>query len=240
MDVATYPYACTFALGGVPLRCRLRFAEAVTCFAPYAAEAEPVCDLAVTEEEWAYMARHDCAMNGQNEASLITALASDVLLQQDRCILHAVALRHADRAWLITAPSGVGKSTQARTLNELYPGQFSVICGDRPVLELRDGDSVFVHPSPWNGKEGWHGADGAPLAGIVCLRRGQENDIRPLSARDAVIPVLHALIHTGRTAEAIRRTAAFEDALLRRTRVWELVNRGVPDSTRLLYETLFA
>lgn len=239
MDVSSYSYTCTFALAGVPFRCRLRYAEALACFAPYGAEDAPVCELAVPEEEWTYMEAHGCVRNGQNEASILTALASDVLLTRDRCVLHAVALRHADRAWLITAPSGVGKSTQARTLNELYPGQFSVICGDRPVLELRDDDSVFVHPSPWNGKEGWRGADGAPLAGIVCLRRGQENDIRLLSARDAVIPVFDSLIQTGRTAEGIRRAAAFEDALLRRTRVWELVNRGVPDSTRLLYETLF-
>ena len=240
MDVATYPYAYTFFLAGVPFRCRLRFAEAVPCFTPYAVEAEPHCDVAVTDDEWAFLTAQGFCKNGDIEAGAITALASDMLLQRQCCLMHAVALRHDGLAWLITAPSGVGKSTQARTLKELYPGQFSVICGDRPVLELRKDDTVFVHPSPWNGKEGWHGADGAPLGGIICLQRGAENDIRPLTPRGAVIPVLQALIHTGRTTEDIRRAAAFEDALLRRTKVWELTNRGVPDSTRLLYDTLFA
>ena len=240
MNDTTYPYSCIFALAGIPFRCRLRYADALPCFTPYAVDARPRFELAVTDEEWSWVEPHGCIRSGQNEASVITALASDELLTMDRCILHAVALRHADRAWLITAPSGVGKSTQARTLNQLYPGQFSVICGDRPVLELRGDDAVLVHPSPWNGKEGWCGADAAPLAGIICLRRGEENDLRPLTPRDAVIPVLNALIHSGRAADGIRRAAAFEDALLRRTGVWELTNRGVPDSTRMLYETLFA
>jgi len=42
------------------------------------------------------------------------------------------------RAWLLAGPSGVGKSTQIKSLQSLEPGAFGVICGDRPVLELRE------------------------------------------------------------------------------------------------------
>lgn len=234
-------FSCQIELGGVPLQCRLGFQESQRFFERHAllTQREPVGVIAASDEDWSYMERSGFARDALSETTMIVALASDLLLQQNRCMIHAVAIRHKDDAWLITAPSGVGKSTQVRTLQELYPGEFSVICGDRPVLELLDGGGAFVHPSPWNGKEGWHGAEGAALAGIICLERGNEDLVLPLSKRDSVVPVFHALIQSGKTPSGIRSAAAFEEELLNRTSLWRMVNRDIPGSTKLLYHTLF-
>ena len=150
--------------------------------------------------------------------------------------MHAAAFRDEEKAWLIAADPGVGKSTQIRTLQELYPGTFSVVCGDRPVLQLMEDGMVMVHPSPWNGKEFWGGADAAPLAGIICLRRGEEDAVHMLRRKDAVIPVYGSLIHTAICEDIIRRAAAFADALLQGVPVWDFVNRDIPGSTELLYQ----
>lgn len=234
-----YAYSHTVSLGGIALRLKLHFAEAAELFAPWDAGGVPAAELAVSESEWTYLRSSvGVAFDAQSEASILTACCSDALLPYDRCIMHAVALRFRDQAWLIAAPSGVGKTTQARVLQELWPGEFSVICGDRPVLRLTDDGGVYVHPSPWNGKENWYGAAAAPLAGIVFLQRGDYDDAYQIKRRDAVIPCLQALIYSGVSEDVIRRAAAFTDQLLRRVPAYRLQSENVPGSTKLLYEEI--
>lgn len=185
--------------------------------------------------EWDKIGRKD---DQYGEGNLLTAVLSEYMLNYSRCIIHAAAVSFRGRAWLFAAPPGVGKSTQVRSLQKLYPGEFGVICGDRPVLELQADGTVMVHPSPWNGKENWHGAEKAPLAGILCLKRGKETSIRRWTKAEAVIPVYMSLISSRETEELIRQLSAFETELLTRVPVYEYVNGGVPDSARYLYENL--
>ena len=171
-------------------------------------------------------------------------------MQHDRVLVHGVALRWKDRAWLICAPSGVGKSTQARFLQELRPGEFGVICGDRPVLEFCHSErseaesknpspTILVHPSPWNGKEKWCGAEAAPLAGIIFLERGGSNQLFSVSPKEIALPFFQQIIQSAKDAEMIRLAAAYETRLLNAVPLWKLVSHEVPDSTRLLLQTVF-
>ena len=223
----------------------------------------------IPEADWAeYLddGMEDCA---HTEYSMLTPYFSDALLAHDRVIMHAVAIRHRDKAYLICAASGTGKSTQARTLQELRPGEFAVICGDRPILEFRpvaapsgrhaspslpQGNlpvanpaaptpaeewSVIIHPSPWNGKENWHGAQAAPLAGLILLERGEENALAVLSDREAALPVYPHFIQTAWEPDNIRKIAELETRLLRSVPIWRLTTNQVPDSTKLLLEAVF-
>ncbi|MBR0160608.1 MAG: hypothetical protein IJQ02_04915, partial [Oscillospiraceae bacterium] len=99
--------------------------------------------------------------------------------------------------------------------------------------------SILVHPSPWNGKESWHDAPAAPLAGLILLERGDHNELLPLSAREAGIPVYLQMIHTNRDVEHIKQAAAMTTLLLGSVPAWKLISYQVPDSTKLLLETLF-
>lgn len=230
------PYSCVISLADIPLRLRFHFSEAAALFSAFTVETDPVEDLLISDDEWAYMCGRGFSFDAHNEASFLTAFCSDALLPYERCVFHAVAVRFRDRAWLIAAPPGVGKSTQARVLQELWPGEFSVICGDRPVLQLTDDGGVFVHPSPWNGKENWHGADGAPLEGIIFLCRGESDDAYKLRPLDAVLPALNALIQTGISEERILQAAAFTTQLLERVPAYRLQSENVPGSTIILYK----
>ena len=113
-----------------------------------------------------------------------------------------------------------------------------MICGDRPVLRIMN-DGIIVYPSPWNGKEGWHGAEAAPLEGIICLERGEDNRVEPLKNREAVILVYNAIIQTAITEENVLRTAELETQILKNYRVYRLISRDVPQSSELLFDRLF-
>lgn len=188
--------------------------------------------------EWRQSAAAGMPESAYTEYTVLTAFVSDALLDADRVIIHGVALRWQDKAYLITAPSGVGKSTQFKHLNALRPGEFSVICGDRPVLAF-DGEEIIVHPSPWNGKESWCGAAPAPLEGIILLCRGEENRLDPVAPRDIALELFPQFIQSCREEAAIRKVADFATRMLESVPAWRLTTFKVPDSTMLLLESVF-
>ena len=214
---------------------------------------QAISPVEITDEDWAFYRDEGFQQNAHMEYSLLSVHFSDALLAFDRVLFHGVALRCHDKAYLICAGSGVGKSTQAYYLRKLRPGEFGIICGDRPILEFRKSlppagevsahgalaDEVYVHPSPWNGKENWHDADGAPLAGVIVLVRGDENKFEALSKNNAVLPLYPQFIHTACKKENIYRVAAMETCLVNSVPIWKLTTFQVPDSTNLLLENLF-
>ena len=268
-------------LAGLTFSCALRFPESAV-FPPPDLNAPKAGDDAVclSQEDWDYYCGLGSVPSAQSEFSLLTAPFSDALMDFDRLILHGVALRWRDKAWLICGISGVGKSTQARCLQTLRPGEFSVICGDRPILEFRHyerseaesknsspvchiesskesappvaahsvrhdfvmtgKDEIIVHPSPWNGKENWHGADAAPLAGVILLERGEENRLDVMTEREAAVSIYIQVIQTTALEKRICQSAALITRLLKTVPVWRLTTHQVPDSTKLLLETVLS
>ena len=212
---------------------------------------EPVPTICITDEDWNFYREEGFQENAHMEYSLLTAHFSDALLAFDRVIVHAVALRWRDYAYLICGSSGVGKTTQARYLQELRPGEFSVICGDRPILQFchseqnEESDAsattskIIVHPSPWNGKENWHDAEAAPLAGLILLGRGKENRLVSVSEKSAVLPMYTYMIHSALDREEIEKVAELEQRLLCSVPIWKLTSHEVPASTKLLLQSVF-
>ena len=172
------------------------------------------------------------------EFCLLCQQTSEALLPKDRLVIHAGAVHFRGRAFLIAGGSGVGKSTQIRTLQELCSGEIGVINGDKPVLECCADGCVIVYPSPWNGKEGMHGADAAPLGGIFLLRRGSENAMERVTETVAA-PFLYLQIFQSFTSkESIRLAGKMEERILRSAPVFLFTSNDVPASTRLLIDTL--
>ena len=231
--------SCNICLAGINFNVTVEFEEALSCFIPYLTQNPGISyKLALTNEEWNYVSRFGIKKNAQNEASLMTAIASDYLILHKKCIIHGAAFLHEEKAYLIIAPSGTGKSTQVMYLNKLYNNQFPVICGDRPILEITDS-KVIVHPSPWNGKENWRGALSAPLDGIICLNRGDHNCFKRVKPKEMVKEVLTSVIMTYKESETIILASRIIDLMLKRVRVYSLTSNTVPDSTKLMYDVLF-
>jgi len=226
-------------LADVTVGCSFEFPETHLYFGRYASGPFEGEGIRLSPEDRARWEEKIAPMDAYNEYSAFTLPAAEALMLQSRFIVHAAAFSFRGRAYLIAAPSGVGKSTQVRTLTELYPGEFTVISGDRPILEAAE-DGIVVHPSPWNGKEGWCGADKAPLAAVILLRRGDENRIERLSARKAAARVFSAVFQDAETEDDVRLAAHYTERMLETVSVWDFVNAGVPDSTKLLYEEVLS
>ena len=168
------------------------------------------------------------------EYKALIAPTSDHLLRYRCCIFHAVAFLWCGRAWVLTAPSGTGKTTQFMNWRKLHPGEIAMICGDLPILEQRSDGSVWVHSSNWNGKEGVGNKVSAPLGGLILLEQGKENRIGPLDLRADTPQLLCQFAVSFEQEAQILAVCDLLDAMLSRCPAWKYVNLGDDASTELL------
>lgn len=230
----------TLRLGEHELSCRFRYSGTPELLASFCTPGgDPSNALSVLPSEWAFWSGTIGAPDAHAEYSLFSIVASDALLAKGCCLLHAAAFSFRGRAWLICAHPGVGKSTQLRLLQELWPGEFSVICGDRPLLQPSES-GFLVCPTPWNGKENWHGADAAPLAGILCLSRAEKDELLRLPPRGLVLPLFDSLICSRETEDLVRQMAAFENSLLEAVPGFAFRDADIPSSAVMLHDMLLS
>jgi len=126
---------------------------------------------------------------GLNNALMITyAFAS---ADQFTMLMHASVIRHQGKGYLMTAPSGTGKSTHTRLWYDNIPG-CDLMNDDNPVVRIVDGQAI-VYGSPWSGKTRCYRNIQAPIGGIVRIQQRPENSIRALSPLEAFSNLLPAI-----------------------------------------------
>ncbi len=172
------------------------------------------------------------------EYGLLVYRTSDYLLKKKSCVFHAAAFLLSGQAFVFTAESGTGKTTQINNWKNLFPDEIKVMNGDKPVLSIT-GDTVTVFPSPWKGKERL-GDDtlAATLGGIVLLEQGNRNHISRLRPEDAVFPLMKRFLFTCEEKEMIQDMCHMLEKVLKAVPVWKLINKGDLDSTRLARNTI--
>lgn len=152
-------------------------------------------------------------------------------------LLHGSAVALGDRAWIFTAPSGVGKTTHTRLWLEHVPGSF-VVNGDKPLIRCHGG-GFEVCGTPWAGKEGWNRNTSVPLRGIVFLSRGERNKLEKCSAA-AVLPLLISQTYRPAQADALKKTLELLKALCGEVPFYTLTCNMRPDAALTAFRGLSA
>ena len=109
--------------------------------------------------------------------------AEQLLLQQDRLLLHASFVKYNGNGILFSGPSGIGKSTQADLWKRTMGAE--IVNGDRAALGLSD-EGWTAWGTPYAGTSGICQNEKAPLLAIVVLRQAKENRICKLSPIEAL------------------------------------------------------
>ncbi len=104
-----------------------------------------------------------------------------------KAVVHASFIIKNGNAVLFTAPSGVGKSTQA-DLWEKY-ADAEIINGDKALVFV-SGGVVYAGGLPFSGSSGICKNKTAPLRAIICLSQAKENKLSRLSVTEATVSVL--------------------------------------------------
>ncbi len=136
--------------------------------------------------------KHDCLPWAADMYYLLPAInLHGLLLFRNVLMLHAAFIEYCGRAILFIAPSGVGKTTQAKLWERLFDAR--VINGDRAAIQL-DGDRVLAHSVPIAGTSGECHNESFAVAAIVALSQADDNTLLRLSARRACAALAHNAI----------------------------------------------
>lgn len=193
----------------------------------------PFADLRYWDEKWGF------PESPSSEFGLSVFHTCNHLLKKKRVVFHAAAFMWQGKSYLLTAPSGTGKTTQLKNLLSLYGNDVHILNGDKPILRVLESGDILVCPSPWKGKERW-GDDKtyAILAGIIVLEQAKENVLRKLTIREAIPLLLQRFLFIADSREVVLAAASVEEAILKTVPVWHFKNSGDLASTRLLGKTV--
>lgn len=108
----------------------------------------------------------------------------------DTVLIHSSVIRCDGKGYLMTAPSGTGKSTHTYMWYTAIPG-CDLMNDDNPIIRILDGKAI-VYGSPWSGKTPCYRNIQAPIGGIVRIKQQPENSIRRLGATEAFTMLLPA------------------------------------------------
>lgn len=155
----------------------------------------------------------------------------------DRFFFHGAAFTYGNDGFLLSGPSGVGKTTHVR-LWQKYLGEdrVRIVNGDKNILCV--GDSrVTVCSTPWAGKEQWQENRTAPLRAICFLKQGKHNAIRLLSPQDAVLPFLYQL-YVPKNDASVLRLIGLTARVCKTLPVYELTCDMSEDAVKTSFEAL--
>ena len=234
-------YHCTGNFAGVQLSFQFRYADTLKYYGDALVPADSFGGIEVPEADVAdWMRRWGISNASYGEYVISCNYACDELMKHGRMVFHGASFLWRDRAWLFSAPSGTGKTTQLRLWKKLFSGEMEIMNGDKPILEVTEENEVIVHPSPWKGKENYGRDDlTAPLGGIIFLRQAKENRIRRMAPAEAARKLFGRVYSTFNTEEEVRNAGRLlERILTANVQVWYLENRGDDASARLTYDAL--
>ncbi|MCS6829439.1 MAG: hypothetical protein NZ749_02230 [bacterium] len=166
--------------------------------------------------------------------SFLRALMALYLPQRGGVIIHASAVRHAQRGYVFAGRSGMGKSTVARLLSGL-----AEVLSDELVAVRRMPEGWQVFGTPFWGDFARAGVNlSAPLQAIYLLQHAEQHRLEKLSRRDALTAILQCSLQFAEGAQVaewmlnvvsalVRETPVYRLHFLPDTGFWELIQHGV-------------
>lgn len=200
--------------------------------APYAvaevreSERKTVCSYLPGCEEYLNYSRNLCELMGPEK----------LLLHFSGLILHASLIDCNGTGIVFSAPSGTGKSTQARLWHEYRNAQ--ILNGDRAGLRKRE-NGWMAYGLPFAGSSGIYRNESVPLKAVVLLRQAKNNTIRKMSAKEAFLALLPEINARRWNADFMQQAMDILEKMIQEVPVYMLDCLPDADAVMLLHQTLF-
>lgn len=157
-------------------------------------------------------------------------------LPSDTLLVHASVIRKDGRGYLMTAPSGTGKSTHTFLWYKNIPG-CDLMNDDNPVVRVIDG-KAYVYGSPWSGKTPCYRNVSAPIGAIVRIQQRPENTIRPMNPVESLATLLSQVSSMKWDKGVYHRVCQTISKVLACTPMYELGCLPNAEAAHLCYETV--
>lgn len=162
---------------------------------------------------------------------------AEKLPHYDAFLFHGSVIEYEGKAYIITANSGVGKTTHTRLWLSEFGDNVSIINGDKPIVRFIDG-IPFACGTPWQGKENLGKNDMKPIGGIAFLERGVENRAGTISPDEAIIRFMKQIYLPKTDPTALKKTLALSNRILNSVRLVRLECNMNPEAAHVSKEAL--
>lgn len=201
-------------------------------------EEKPDYEIVLTEEDLKNESAN--SNNGQvyvnEEISALYRKIADLFVEDNIVVFHSSAICVSGGAFLITARSGVGKSTHARNLKEFIGEEFKYINDDKPLIKV--GDDITVFSTPWNGKERRGSDISAPLKAVLFLNRGETNTYRKIDNKEEIYIKMLSQIYLPKEKAKREKALKVADNLLKNVNFYEINVTKDIESAKMTYEEI--
>lgn len=232
---------CTIELAGIPIEIHLRHKENAQLFEKwYSKVPSTLPPVEISDDVYDRISEMYNTPAGiiAGEFTQTCLHVGDRLVAFDKALFHGVAFLWKGKAWILTAPSGTGKTTQYILWKLQYNNEVTLINGDKLLLSFEPDGTVTVSDSPWKGKENMSNDITAPLGGIIFLEQGKENHIERVTDKRIGGALFKQMFITHRSEAVYNKTAELTIKLVQSFPIWKLVNLGDKASAKLTHDTL--
>ena len=170
------------------------------------------------------------------EISALYRRIANIFVEDGIIVFHGSSFMVNGSGFIITARSGVGKSTHSKLLNDLIGEDFKYINDDKPLLLVND--SVTIYSSPWNGKERRGNNISAPLKAIMFLGRSEEPNFRKIINKEEIYIKLLSQTYLPKEKASREKALKIVDKLLRDVNFYEINVNQNEESAKMTYERI--
>lgn len=171
------------------------------------------------------------------EISALYRKIANNLVYKNIVVFHSSSFIVDGYAYLVTARSGVGKSTHVRLLKELLGDNMTYINDDKPLLEVK-GEEIIIYSSPRNGKERRGNDVSAKLKAILFLDRAQDNWFTKIENRKSVFIDLISQIYLPLEKEKRELALKVADKIVEDINFYKIyVNKDI-SAAKMTYERI--
>ncbi|MBO4753900.1 MAG: hypothetical protein J5543_04850 [Bacteroidales bacterium] len=235
----------TYLFAEIPVRIFSLYDEVQVMCADYRTEQEPEVIVTTTLEE---IAEEDRLSDEQREleglppykysTSYLETLTvyrkiALAFMQRNVLLMHGSVVAVDGEAYMFTALSGTGKSTHVRLWRKLFGQRAVMVNDDKPLVRIGEERPV-VYGTPWDGKHRLSNNIAVPLKAIVILKRGEENEIHPITVQEAFPTLLQQSFRTEDPMVTIR-TMQLLSQLAEHVGLYELHCNMNPEAAEVAY-----
>ena len=154
------------------------------------------------------------------EISALYRKIADLFVEEDILVFHGSSFKVNNCGFIVTARSGVGKSTHVNLLKELLGDELIYINDDKPLLEVKD--DIIIFSNPWYGKERRGNNTSAHLKAILFLGRSEEPNYKKIINKEEIYIKLMSQTYLPKEKSKREKALKLVDKLLKHTNFYEI------------------
>lgn len=228
---------------------KIKIADIVLEINAFNETTKEYCKKFLTDEEAKYiitMSKEDLINEATNssdgkvyvneEISALYRKIADLFVEENIVVFHGSSFMVDNQGYIITARSGVGKSTHSRLLKELLGEDFEYINDDKPLIKV--SDNITIYSSPWNGKERRGNNISAPLKAVLFLSRSEKPNYKKIINKEEAYIKLLSQIYLPKEKAKREKALNLVDLILKYADFYEInVNKEI-ESAKMTYEEI--